>query len=151
MRLLGCRPLFQGPVGDYRRWPMLEWIKKDDTHSEHPMRDVASASALLANLRGSGPVAALVDLTGWAESLKSAVGFDPHVESEVLAMIQETGAPHVSGLIKQYLADTEAKLVLREAKWKSLFDYASALMEALYRSADRLLRSTRRQKRPALA
>jgi hypothetical protein len=118
---------------------MLEWIKKDDTHSEHPMRDLASASALLANLRGSDPAAALVDLTGWAESLKSAVGFDPHVESEVLAMIQETGAPHVSALIKQYLADTEAKLVLREAKWKSLFDYASALMEALYRSADRLL------------
>src|SRR6187399_2840378 len=63
-----CGPLSRGPVGDYWRWPMLEWIKKDDVHSEHPMHDLASATALLANLRGSDPVAALADLTGWAES-----------------------------------------------------------------------------------
>jgi hypothetical protein len=118
---------------------MLEWIKKAGREPDHPMRNPASASALLANLRGSDPVAALGDLRGWLESLKDAAGFDESARSEVLGLIQEAGAAHVSALLAHYLVDLAEKQVVRELKWKALFDYASGLAEVLCGSAERLL------------
>ncbi len=110
---------------------MLEWIKKVGADPDDPMRSPSAASALLANLRGADPVTALNDLSGWLESLKHAEDFDETVRSEVLGLIQETGAAHVSVLLGHYLADLAEKPVLRELKWKALFDYASGLTQVL--------------------
>ena len=118
---------------------MLEWIKKAGREPDHPMRNPASASALLANLRGSDPVAALSDLSGWLQSLKDAPGFDERVKSEVLGLIQEAGSAHVSALLAHYLVELAEKQVVRELKWKALVDYASSLAEVLCGSAVRLL------------
>ena len=110
---------------------MLEWIKKVGADPDDPMRSPSAASALLANLRGADPVTALNELSGWLESLKHAEDFDQTVRSEVLGLIQETGAAHVSVLLGHYLGDLAEKLVLRELKWKALFDYASSLTQVL--------------------
>ena len=110
---------------------MLEWIKKVGADPDDPMRSPSAASALLANLRGADPVTALNELSGWLESLKHAEDFDQTVRSEVLGLIQETGAAHVSVLLGHYLGDLAEKPVLRELKWKALFDYASSLTQVL--------------------
>jgi hypothetical protein len=127
---------------------MLEWIKKAGREPDHPMRNPASASALLANLSGSDPVEALSDLSGWLQSLKDAAGFDESVKSEVLGLIQDTGSAHVSALMARYLADLAEKPVVRELKWKALFDYASCLAEVLCASAERLLAEPKKDASP---
>jgi hypothetical protein len=119
---------------------MLEWIKKNTGREpEHPMRDPASAAALLANLRGSDSVTALKELSGWLDSLKDAPGIDEKVRSELLGLIQEAGAAHASALLGRYLVDGADKQVLREVKWKAMFEYASSATEAVCASAERLL------------
>lgn len=120
---------------------MLEWAKKTEPGSDHPMHDVDSAATLLAGIRGSDPVAALNDLSAWVESLLAVEGIDGAVKCEVLALIQAAGAPHVSALLTQYLLDVDAKPMLREVKWKALFDYASALTEVQCASAQQLIAS----------
>ena len=77
---------------------MLEWIKKVGANPDDPMRSPSAASTLLANLRGADPVTALNELSGWLESLEYAEDFDQTVRSEVLGLIQEAGAAHVSTL-----------------------------------------------------
>ena len=110
---------------------MLEWIKKVGADPDDPMRSPSAAATLLANLRGADPVTALNELSGWLESLKHAEDFDQTVRTEVLGLIQETGAAHVSVLLGHYLGDLAEKPVLRELKWKALFDYASSLTQVL--------------------
>lgn len=117
---------------------MLDWIKKPGIGPEDPMRSPASASAMLAQLRESEPVTALGELRGWLESLGDAPDFDERARSEVLGLIQEAGAAHVSKLLRQYLADTAENQVLRETKWKVMFAYAASLAEVLCASAKRL-------------
>jgi hypothetical protein len=117
---------------------MLDWIKKARGGPDHPMRNAASASALLAELRGTDAVAALDDLSGWLESLRDAAGFDEAVRCQVLGLIQQAGEPHVTALLANHLANLAEKAVARESKWKALFDYASTLSEVLCESAERL-------------
>jgi hypothetical protein len=116
---------------------MLDWIKKPGSGPEDPMRDTASASALLAELRDSDPVTALSELRGWLGSLADAEP-DERARSEVLGLIQEAGAGHVARLLKQYLADATDKQMVREAKWKAIFAYATSLADTLCESAKRL-------------
>ena len=117
---------------------MLDWIKKPGPGPEDPMRSPASASALLAELRESDPVAALADLRGWLSSLGEAQDFDERTRNEILSLVQESGAAHVQKLLRQYLADASGNQVLRESKWKAMFAYATSLAEVLCASAERL-------------
>jgi hypothetical protein len=117
---------------------MLDWIKKARGGPDHPMRNVSSASALLAKLRGTDGVAALDELSGWLESLKDAEGFDEVVRSQVLGLIQQAGEAHVVALLANHLANQAEKALARETKWKALFDYADTLSEVLCESAERL-------------
>jgi hypothetical protein len=42
---------------------MLDWIKKDHGHPDHPMRNPAEAAKLLAEMRGFDPLTALDELS----------------------------------------------------------------------------------------
>lgn len=117
---------------------MLDWIKKPESGSEDPMRSPASASALLAELRERDPVTALSELHGWLGSLGNAPDVDERARSEVLGLIQEAGAAHVSKLLRQYLVDAAENQVLRESKWKAIYAYAESLAKILCTSAERL-------------
>jgi len=117
---------------------MLEWIKKPESGAEDPMRNPASASALLAELRERDPVTALSELGGWLGSLGNAPDFDERARTEVLSLIQEAGAAHIAKLTRQYLSDAAEKQVVRETKWKAMFAYATRLAETLCASAWRL-------------
>jgi hypothetical protein len=117
---------------------MLDWIKKPESGPEDPMRNAASASALLAGLREADPVTALSELRGWLGSAVGAPETDERARSEVLGLIQEAGAAHVARLLKQYLADATDKQMVRETKWKAIFAYATTLAETLCTSAKRL-------------
>jgi len=118
---------------------MLEWIKKPgESGTEDPMRNPASASALLAELREREPVSALSELDGWLGSIRDAPDFDERARSEVLGLVQEAGAAHVAKLLRQYLAIGADNEVVRETKWKAMFAYATRLAQTLCDSAQRL-------------
>jgi len=118
---------------------MLDWIRKPGADPEHPMRNPASASVLLAELRERDPVAALDELRGWLGTLGDMPDLDERVRSEVLGLVQEAGAAHVAKLLRQHLADAPDSPVVRESKWKAMFAYATRLAEVLGASAERLL------------
>jgi len=119
---------------------MLEWLKKpgrDDP--EDPMRNPASASALLAELRTADPAKALDEMGGWLASLGETTDLDERTRGEVLSLIQEAGAGHVAALVRQYLANSPDKPVVRESKWKTMLAYGTRLVDAQCASAERLL------------
>src|SRR5689334_10463006 len=109
---------------------MLEWVKKTEPGAEHPLRDLAEAKRLLAGLQAIEPAAALNDLCAWLESLEHGAGLDDSARGAIAALIQESGAAPAEALLKQYLSGRESKQMLRDAQWRVLFDYASALMTA---------------------
>jgi hypothetical protein len=122
---------------------MLEWIKKHGEGPADPGRNPASAAALLADLRGADPTIALDDLSGRLESVNDAAGVDQKARSEVLALIQEAGAAHVSALLAQYLANPAATQAARESAWKFLVHYLSRLTQALCASAEGLIEAAK--------
>ncbi len=117
---------------------MLEWIKKPESGAEDPMRNPATASAMLAELRERDPVTALDELGGWLGTIDNAPDFDERARTEVLSVIQEAGAAHVAKLARRYLADAAEKQMVRETKWKAMLAYATRLAETLGASAERL-------------
>jgi hypothetical protein len=119
---------------------MLEWITQDEEDPDEPTGKPASATALLASLRGAEPAFALQELGLWLDSAKDAPSAEPgpQAKSEVLALLQEGGAAHVAALQAQYLANTRGTRVAREAAWKSLVQYQSRLARALCASAGAL-------------
>jgi hypothetical protein len=124
----------------------MEWIKQDEEDPDEPTGKPASVSALLAGLRGAEPAAALQDLSLWLESARDAADAAPEARSrsEDLALVQEAGAAHVAALQAQYLAHAGGTQAAREAAWKALIHYQSRLTQALYVSAEALMRTVRK-------
>lgn len=123
---------------------MLEWIRKQESGSGRPTRDPAAAGALLAELRGAEPDAALADLTGWLESTRNESDSDPKLRAEILSLIDDAGAAHVAALLTQYLAHQAAKPLARESAWKSAYNYVCRLAPALGECAGGLVRAAGR-------
>jgi hypothetical protein len=107
------------------------------------MRNPASASALLAELRAADPAKALDEMRGWLASLGEMTDLDERTRSEVLSLVQEAGAAHVSALLRQYLANSPDKPVVRESKWNAMLAYATGLVDAQCTSAERMLSMSR--------
>jgi hypothetical protein len=119
---------------------MLEWLKKDDGHPDHPMRNPASAAKLLAEIREADPLTALNKLSGWLDMLEGIPSHDERVRSEVLSLIQEASGAHLSALLAQFLAKPTGKRGTSESSWKTLNNYLTELTGALYESARVLLK-----------
>ena len=80
---------------------MLEWLKKSGPVPEDPMRNPASASALLAGLRSADPAKALDEMRAWLVSLGELADLDERTRSEILSLVQEAGAAHVPALLRR--------------------------------------------------
>jgi cyclic-di-GMP-binding protein len=113
---------------------LLEWGKKRGEETADPGSDPESAQASLAGLGDAEPSTALGELALRLEA-HSGGGGDAKARNEALALIQDTGAPHVAALLARCFADTSATQAAREAIWKSLVDYQSRLARALCVSA----------------
>ena len=113
---------------------------KDDSRSDHPMRDPASAAKLFAELREADPLAALRDLGAWLEEAKDIPAGQEQVRSEILALIQEAGDMHVSRLLMQLVArPPSGQQAPPESNWNALDHYLKGLTGALGSSATHLL------------
>ena len=119
---------------------MLDWIKKDHGHPDHPMRNPAAAAKLLAELRKAEPLAALKDLTAWLDAVKAIADGDERLRSEILSHIEEASYPHLAVLLAQYFAKPADKPADREATWHPLANFLEALRGALCKSAVHLLK-----------
>lgn len=119
---------------------MLEWLKKDDGHPDHPMRNPASAAKLLAEMREADPLTALNELSGWLDTIKGVPSHEERVRSEVLSLIQEASDVHLSALLAQFVVQRNAKPETRESSWKTLASFLTGLTGALYASARVLLK-----------
>ncbi len=122
---------------------VLEWFKKDGDGPAGPTSKPAAAASSPSGLRGTEPATALGELRGWLDPASGADP-DPKARSEKLAQIQDAGAAHVSALLAQYLAYAAGTQAARESAWKSLVQYQSRLTQALYTSAEALMRAARK-------
>ena len=127
---------------------MLDWIKKDAGHPDHPLRSPAEAAKLLAAMRGADPLAAVTDLSAWLDAAKEIPGDDEKQRSEILSLIQEASEAHLSKLLAQFLAKPSARQAMPESAWNTLHNYLRALADALCASAGQLLQ--RAQADPSL-
>ncbi len=119
---------------------MLDWIKKDNSHADHPMRNPAAAAKLLAEMRGADPLTALNDLSAWLDAVKGIPSHDEKIRSDILSLIQEASGAHLSALIAQFLAKPTGKQTTRESIWNTLINYLKRLTVALCASARALLK-----------
>ncbi|HSH07524.1 MAG TPA: hypothetical protein VLA41_07680 [Burkholderiales bacterium] len=119
---------------------VLDWVKKRVGGPAAPEAAPAAAGTELPDLRGSDPVIALNELSGWLDpTAREAAGADPKARGEILAQVQDAGAAHVAALLGQYLTSAKENQAAREATWKSLIQYEARLTHALGRCAKRLL------------
>ena len=123
------------PVGAH----MLDWIKKDAGHPDHPMRNPAEAAKLLAAMRNADPLAALTDLSAWLDAAKEIPDDQEKLRGDILALIQEASEAHLSKLLAQFLAKPSAQQAAHESAWNALHNYLRALADALCTSARHLL------------
>src|SRR5882762_39974 len=121
---------------------MLDWIKKDHGHPDHPMRNPAEAAKLLAEMRGFDPLTALDELSAWLDAIKGIPGDDQRVRGEILALIQEASDAHVSALLAQFLVRPKDKRATRESDWNTLNKHLIGLAVALCSSARILLKQS---------
>ena len=119
---------------------MLQWLKTEEGHAEHPVRDPASAAKLLAGMRAADPLTVLDELSGWLDTFKGTPDQDPKVRSEVLSLIQEASDAHLSALLTRLIAQPTGKPEPRAPSWKTITSYLTALTGALYASARVLLK-----------
>jgi len=108
---------------------LLEWGKKRGEEAAYPGSDPKAAGTARA-----GPSdAAASALDGLSAQLGAAEGAaaEPKARITALARIQDSGAPHVSALLTQYLVNTAGTQAAREAAWASLANYQARLAQAL--------------------
>jgi hypothetical protein len=115
---------------------VLDWVRKRAGGASAPKAEPPPADALLPDLRGSDPVIALNELSGWLDPSRDAARADPKARGEILSQVQEAGRAHVAALVGQYLlAQGAQKQSVRESTWKSLVQYEARLTHSLGRCA----------------
>ena len=115
---------------------MLNWNRDGDGGSGNPLGDPATAAKLLGELRDAEPLIALNDLRGWLDTLAKTPEQNEQARAEVLAQVQDAGAPHAAKLLAQFLARSSTGQRGREASWIALVDYLKALSQAQVASAE---------------
>ena len=118
---------------------MQDWTKQEDGHAHHPMLNPASAAKLLAEVRTATPATAVNQLSAWLGTIKATGAHDERTRAEILSMIEEAAAPHQSALFAQLLGRPIEDRATREANWKALVNYLTALTGALHASVRALL------------
>jgi hypothetical protein len=108
---------------------LLEWGKKGGEEAAGPGSDPNAAGTALAGPSGAAASA----LDGLSAQLGAAEGAaaEPKARIAALARIQDSGAPHVSALLTQYLVNAAGTQAAREAAWTSLANYQARLAQAL--------------------
>ena len=114
---------------------MLNWTKDGEGGSGNPLSNPAAAAKLLGELRDAEPLIALNDLRGWLDTLAGTPAQDEQARAEVLALVQDSGAPHAEKLVEQFLSRPGVTQRGREASWIALVDYLKALTQAQVASA----------------
>jgi hypothetical protein len=97
---------------------------------DHPMFSVAEAERLLDGLPEDDPFQAFDDITTWLASVKDAPGFRPETRAPVIMLLDETGMPLHTELLKLYLGDPHSRDPKDTHLWEQLHTYKKTLAEA---------------------
>jgi hypothetical protein len=94
----------------------------------------------IAEMRGADPLTALAELGALLDTAKGIPGHEEGLRGEILSLIQEASAAHLSALLAQILVKPAGEQATRESIWNALINYLRALTGALCASAVALLR-----------
>jgi len=101
--------------------------------SDHPMADLKSAQALLADLPKNDALKALQELTGWIESVREQAEFRLEQQVMVLRLLDETARPFERKLTREYFAVSALPPFQENRLWVVLNEFFVQLLQA-YRS-----------------
>ena len=96
---------------------------------DHPMFDAKEAKKLLASLPKDA-FQALDEITAWLVSVKDTADFRPEVRVEIVMLLDETGRPLHTNLLRQYLGVPHLQDFQGLHQWQGIHDFAKALAEA---------------------
>jgi hypothetical protein len=97
---------------------------------DHPMFDVEEARKLLADLPQVDPFKALAEITDWLASVKDASGFSPELRLDIIMLLDETGQPLQTELLRQYLGSPHLQDFHGLHLWQGIHGFMKALAEA---------------------
>jgi hypothetical protein len=101
-----------------------------DGKPDHPMFDLAEAARLLDALPEDDPFKALDDITAWLTSVKDTPSFRPEMRTPVIMLLDETGMPLHTELMKLYLGEPRSGNPEGTRIWKQLHAFKKTLAEA---------------------
>lgn len=92
--------------------------------SDHPMAEMKSAQALLAELPRNDPRKMLMELTEWMESVGTHEGFRPEHQYAVLNLLDETAQSPLRRLSREYFAPHELERIQESRLWLLLGNWS---------------------------
>ena len=109
---------------------MFSWLAKRTDKLNHPMSSVAEAKGLLDELPKDDPLKALQEITSWLESITATPGFRAALRAELVELLDETGLPIHSQMLKKYLAAPRLQDFQGTHLWQGMHLYNGELARA---------------------
>jgi hypothetical protein len=109
---------------------MFSWLAKRTEKLDHPMSSVAEAKSLLSELSKDDPVKALQEITSWLESITTTPSFRAELRISIIKLLDETGLPIQTELLKKYLAAPHLQDFQGMHLWQCMHLYAGELARA---------------------
>jgi hypothetical protein len=116
---------------------MFELGKLFSRKPDHPMNSVGKARDLLSAVDESDPVAALVEIGTWANSLAGADGFACDDRFLIISEIEAAGSRVALAVFQEYLRHIHKRDQEQRRIFESLHGYWAALAEAYERCVHR--------------
>ncbi len=105
--------------------------------SDHPMSDMKSAQALIAELPRNDAHKMLMELTDWMESVGENREFKLDHQFQVLSLLDETAQPCVRKLAREYFAPQELGKFQENRLWLALGNWSHTASAAYLAVFDR--------------
>jgi hypothetical protein len=111
--------------------------------SDHPMTELKSAQALLADLPKNDALKSLQELTAWIESVREQADFRPDHQFAVLRLLDEAARPFERKLVREYFANTSQSVFQENRLWMALNEFYVQVSQAYlhvlmrYRNGDK--------------
>lgn len=100
--------------------------------SDHPMADLNSAQQLLDEMPKTDALKALVEITGWVDSVRSDERMRLDTRFAVLNLLDETARPLEIKLLRDYFTSGVNSPVVEKRQWKTLDEHYAYLGEAYH-------------------
>ena len=109
---------------------MFSWKSSHNGTPDHPMSSMSEARKLLADLPKEDALKALDEVTSWLVSVSETPNFDVKLRLDLIMLLDETGQPFHTQLLKDYLSTPHLQDFQGIHLWKGFHNFSKELVTA---------------------